>query len=427
MTSTTADIAAPRPRVPGAVWKTSTATATLFLSMAVVSPTLDALVRQPFGEAHPKADTLFMMAHSAPQILLLGVVVGILSDRAGRRIPTIATGLIGTGVATALLPWISSFPLLLALRFLDGLFGIAAVGLLMARVVDLSTPENRARCMAVLMGAIPVGYLAGMLLSAALGDASLRALFGAAGILVAACGVWMLPEWKRGDPEPAARHRAGLRDSLLDFPKIWFPMFAGFVDKMTFAAIAMLTSLAVRDVWGRDDVLSSGLTLAAYWLAFLAFARPAARVAERFGAVATIAGGSVLYGLAFACLAMGSFAQFVALMIACGALTALQFVPIMTLVGDLSGPERRAANMGAFNLTGSVGIIVGFAVAGILYKTTSHATTYLAFGILELGCAAAGGAYLLLRPAVRGAGKRAGGAESALNSRVGPESLARTP
>lgn len=411
--------------VPPAVRKTSLTTAALFLSMAVVSPSLDRLVREPFpGEE--RGAMWFMIAHSASQLLLLGMLAGMLSDRIGKRIPLIAVGLVGTGIATALLPLIPDFPALLALRFFDGLFGTVAISLLMARVVDLSTDENRARCMAMLMAAIPFGYLAGMVLMALIGDMSLAVSFAVSGGLVVACGLWFLRDWS----EPSMPHRArgSAADAVRDVPKLWMPILFGFVDKMTFAAIAMLTSLAVADIWGRSDVRSSGLAMAGFWIAFIAFVRPAARLAERLGTMTTIAAGSVLYGAALAGLAFGSFAQFAALMALCGALTGLRFVPIMTLVGDLSAPGRRATNMGAFNLAGSVGIIAGFAVAGILSSVAGYARTFAVFGAMELVCAAVAGVYLLLVPAARRGGRtRTPDVDSALNSERRAETLAQVP
>ncbi len=382
-------------------------TSLVFLSMAVITPTADRLVRDAF-ETDNRGVMWFMISHSAPQFLLLGVVVGILSDKLRRRLPLIGLGLVGTGVATVALPWIGSFPALLAVRFLDGLFGIAALGLLMARVVDLCPEGARARGMGILMAAIPAGYLAGMGLSALLGDASLPVLFAICGSLLVVGGMFLALRPRVGESLPAAgsKRTPNLRAFARDLPRLWLPLLFGFVDKTTFGAIAMLTSPLVVDQFGRKQVKWASLALVAYWVGFVVFSRASARVSKSSGLVRTVLGGSAAYGLVLIALPNFGYAFFVAAMAAAGVLTALQMVPTMALVGELSLPDRRAANMGAFNLAGSMGMVFGLALAGLLSTAGSYSVAFATVGALEIVCAAGAAAVLFVSKSNRTGGVR---------------------
>ncbi len=353
----------------------------------MVSPTVDQLVRDSFDTGN-KGVMWFMIVHSAPQFLLLGVLVGLLSDVFKRRLPLIALGLVGTGVTTMLLPWIRSYPLLLSVRFLDGLFGIAAIGLLMARVVDLCPPGGRARGMGVLMASIPAGYLSGMVLSGLLGDTGLHLLFGVCGGALVLGGILLTRRFSMEAPvEASAAPVLDFRATVRELPRMWVPLLFGFVDKVTFAAIAMLTSLVIVDRFGLKEVRWASIALAAYWLGFIAFSRLSAKLTSSIGLVRTVLAGSTAYGIVLIALPNGNYTFFVTLMALAGLLTALQVVPTMALVGELSSPQRRAANMGAFNLAGSMGIMLGFALAGTLTSAASYVVAFAVVGALEIVCA----------------------------------------
>src|SRR5690606_35939536 len=77
-----------------------------------------------------------------------------------------------------------------------------------------------------------------------------------------------------------------------------------------------------------------------------------------------------------------------------------QFVPNMTLVGDLSGGAHRATVMSVFNMMGSLAMLAGFAILGRL-SAKSHAAAYQLTGWMEIVCGVIG-LVALLAFALRG-------------------------
>jgi NAD/NADP transhydrogenase alpha subunit len=70
-------------------------------------------------------------------------------------------------------------------------------------------------------------------------------------------------------------------------------------------------------------------------------------------------------------------------------LTAFQFVPNMTLLGELAGARNRATVMAVFNTLGSLALLTGFVVLGRM-SDTSIGAAYRLTGYLEIGCGVVG-------------------------------------
>lgn len=375
-------------RSPEAFWplvRIAAVTALLFATMAIVPPSTDALVRQRFGLGN-EAVSLFFIAHSLPQVLLLGLFIGLLSDRLRRRIPLALAGAVATGFTTMATPFLSSFGALIALRLVDGATGIAALGLLMTRAVDLSTPATRSRTMALYLAAIPIGYLSGSFAMALFGADRWHLAFPVVGALLVVASLLLAIDLRR--PEPISALQPGVRQivaSLRGAPRLLFPCFFGFMDKFTFALLALLTGLALSDRYQLSAIVWGGSALGLLWVAFLLASAPAARITRRLGAWRTVAVGSAGYGVLLVLLvAFDSPLVFVATLTLAGAFVALQTIPTYVLVGDLAGRASRATAMAAFNLVGSFGIMAGFAFAGWASETFGYLVAFAIGGGLEL-------------------------------------------
>jgi NAD/NADP transhydrogenase alpha subunit len=70
-------------------------------------------------------------------------------------------------------------------------------------------------------------------------------------------------------------------------------------------------------------------------------------------------------------------------------LTAFQFVPNMTLLGDLAGARHRATVMSVFNTLGSLALLSGFVVLGRM-SGDSIGAAYRLTGFMEIGCGVVG-------------------------------------
>jgi predicted MFS family arabinose efflux permease len=90
-----------------------------------------------------------------------------------------------------------------------------------------------------------------------------------------------------------------------------------------------------------------------------------------------------------------------------GALSAVMFLPSFLLVPRMSGAQHRGLGMGAFNGAGTVGLLCGFAIAGILLEKRRIADAYLVGAAMQAGAVLVGLACLRMI-APREAAGRAG-------------------
>ncbi len=391
MSSPTKPAATDLPVAP--LLRVSAAFCVLFASMAIMSPTLDALVRQPYGLTN-EATSQFMQASSAAGILA-GLAMGWVADWWGRRVMMLAVALGVSGVLTALFPHAGRFDVLLGLRFAEGFATSTALMLAMARAADLATPATRPRVMAILMSAVPVGYLLGQPMAAALGEVGLGVLFGVMGGLLVGSGLILLTD-RRHEVTVEPARIGGMGATLLQLPSAWLPILINTTDKFTVAALAVALPLMVKDSLGINPMTWAAGLMAVYWLAFLVATWPAGKLAAAWGLAPTSLWALVAYGVALAALANVGLAGAFVLMGVLGLVTAFQFVPNMALLSECAQPHQRATFMAASNLLGSLGMIVGFAVVG----TLSDASYELAFLVTGLVAIAAGAAGILISGAL---------------------------
>jgi MFS family permease len=379
----------------------------VFFAGAVTPPTLEAMVRTPYADV-PRATQTFMLAGSLAHIL--GPLAGLWSDRIGRRLPLIGAGLAGSGIATALLPWATSFHALLGLRFLEGVFSMFAATLVFARAADIAQLCRRGRTMAAVTAAMPVAYLlAPLFVEAAVRAAfSLKPIYAAAGAVNVAAGALVLATMRGGEVLRRGETVAETFAFLLRTPRLLLPMVFGFADKVAFASIALLTSAAIKDIHGIAEATgSSARAMAAFWIGFVVAALPAGLWCDRKGIAWPLLGGSAAFAAVFAALPHLSLGGFYAGMGVLGALSAVMFLPSFLLVPRMSGAQHRGLGMGAFNGAGTVGLLCGFAIAGILLEKRRIADAYLVGAAMQAGAVLVGLACLRMI-APREAAGRAG-------------------
>lgn len=357
-----------------------------FMSIGVMTPVLDELIRQPF-EVGNSGTATFMAIHGVASILF-GLIAGLWSDWAGRRVPLIIMGFIGNGITSALIPHIPHFPSLLVLRFFDGAFGAFSFGLILTYVLDRAGAEHRSRTMGAISISIAAGFLIAPIMTGLLAG-HLKWLFGISGAMLAAGGFWMVPDLRQ--PERIERLGGGMREALRAVyaePRLLVPTFFSFVDKFTFGTLAHLTSLAVADLFNLGTRATSGV-LFGFWISFSLLCVPAGKLIDRFGTLRMIVVGSTLYGISLVAMGLTNFAGFAIAMMLGGAFCAVRYVPSVTLVGEIAGPTTRGISMGIWNMAGSIGIVMGLVLSGKLSQQ-SYALAYGVAGGLELCCALVG-------------------------------------
>ncbi len=127
--------------------------------------------------------------------LISGPILGPLSDRFGRR-PVLLGCILGTAAAYALLGWSSLLVWVFVAIALDGLTG-GNLTTAQAYVVDITSPEERARGLGMLGAAMGLGLMVGPAVGGILGAFDLRWPVWAglsAALLNVGLGLFLLPE-----------------------------------------------------------------------------------------------------------------------------------------------------------------------------------------------------------------------------------------
>ena len=235
--------------------------------------------------------------------LLLGLatgqlLAGPLSDRLGRR-PPVLVGLAGFVLASlgcALAPGIGA---LIALRFVQGFLGAAAVVVARAVVRDLYSGVGAARAFASLMlvmGAAPV--LAPILGAQVLRVTSWRGIF----VVLAAAGVLLLAACWRALPETLAvvdRHDGGLAATARVFGvlardgRFLLPALAGAAGFAAMFSYISASPYVLEEIHGLTPQQFS-LVFGSNAVLLIALSQVSGRVVHRTGPAALLLAGTVL-------------------------------------------------------------------------------------------------------------------------------------
>jgi MFS transporter, DHA1 family, tetracycline resistance protein len=143
------------------------------LGLGLVIPILPRLVESFVGN-DPTQGAFYVGALASAYALMQFVfspIMGSLSDRFGRR-PVLLISLFGTGFDYVLLAFAPSLWWFFLGRIVAGLCG-ASIGTAAAYIADVSPPEKRAQNFGLIGMAFGLGFIAGPLLSAILGDVAM--------------------------------------------------------------------------------------------------------------------------------------------------------------------------------------------------------------------------------------------------------------
>ncbi|MGF1572372.1 MAG: MFS transporter [Sumerlaeia bacterium] len=363
------------------------ATMSVFISMAIITPTLDVIIRQRFVEME-SAVKQFTLFHSLPQLLLVGILAGFFSDKVGRRYVFIIPCLLITGLITLLIPQINDFQLLLGIRLVDGATGIVALGLLLAKLLDLCSlhPERRSLLMALYGSCIPASYLIGNVLTLVLAPYGERLIFAVAGTSVVVVGLG-LTVCLRSSEHIIATHASPLHffRSFKRAPRLWDALLFGFADKLVIASVVILTGRALAELYNREGSQAAGFVLALNFTGFILFSRVATWAIARTSAITTMFISSCLHGIVLLALPYTDYVGYCVLMTIGGVLTPFQFIACLTILGQRSSSSEYGTNSQLFNFFGSLGMIIGFPLfASLANQDTTLKLPYLASGVIQL-------------------------------------------
>jgi MFS family permease len=324
--------------------------------------------------------------------ILFNVPLGSLSDTRGRRFlivggpAVVAVGMIGSGLS-------GSLPVLIFWRFVAGLGSSMYMTGSLAYVVDIATPANRTRLLAVNQAALLIGVSIGPWLGGVVGAAyGLRAPFfvvAGAAVIATIYGYLRMPETVTGgdartDVDPA--ERPGIRSlATAPFIAIALVSFAQFLTRGSSAQT--LIPLAGDDLFGMD-VDSIGLLLGAMSVMSLVLLPLASSVADRWGRAEVIVPSLALMALSLVFIGVaGTVFLFVTGSLLLGFGNAVGGPAPAAYAADVSSAKARGMAMGAFRTAGDFGLMLGPPVLGAVADSAGYSWAFLTNAVI-MGIAA---------------------------------------
>ncbi|MFB6302096.1 MAG: MFS transporter [Haloferacaceae archaeon] len=357
----------------------------VLFAQVLLYPGIDTLVAALGAETDLDASMWFLAVEFAAFVAFAGVW-GVLSDRAGRRLPFITVGALGGAagyLGLSILPELFSlsFEAVLLLRALQGATTIGAFSLAITTLMDLEGGHGRN------MAAAGVAIGSGTALGAPLGGylyevGTFVPLYVAAALLlcVAVLSRTIPDRAPDGDRSSLGRIVAGLRRT----PALSLPYAFGFLDRFTAGFFALVGTLYFRTAFGLSP-RTTGLVLALFFAPFALLQYPFGVLSDRTGRTLPIVAGSACYGIGVVAIGRAPTIELVGVgMVAVGVLGALMAPATMALVTDLAGATQRGIAMAGFNVFGSLGFLAGVVVGGTVADAYGYPTAFLVAGGFEV-------------------------------------------
>jgi DHA1 family tetracycline resistance protein-like MFS transporter len=238
------------------------------VGIGLIFPILPALLRE-VGHTTDIATILGVMLalYSACQFLF-SPVLGVLSDRFGRR-PVLLISLAGAAIDYVVMAFAPELWLLVIGRAIAGITS-ANMAVATAYLTDISSEEQRAKRFGLLHAMFGIGFIIGPVLGGILGDIWLRSPFLVAALLNAAnfaLALFVLPESR-----PGKREARFTWDTLNPFkPLAWALTFKALIPLMAIYLVMNLVGTVYGTTWAiySEDVFAwngmmIGLSLGAF-------------------------------------------------------------------------------------------------------------------------------------------------------------------
>jgi MFS family permease len=381
-----------------------------------VQPFLDALGVGPV--ARGAVIGLLFSVFSAMQFLF-SPLWGQVSDRIGRR-PMLLLSLAGSVVFYAVYGWAVSLSgpgsitptaaktalgLLLVARIGAGIAG-ASVGTAAAVIADCTTPENRARGMALIGIAFGAGFTLGPLIAyfglglfgrQPWGVGAIASLLSLVALLLA---VAVFPETRRPGSRPTKEFPSLARSAaVLAMPVVGGLVLVYFLSIFAFANFESTLARLTKSAFGMDDD-GNFLVFASIGFMLLLAGGAYRPLAKRLAESTLLAGGVSLMILGLALVGVVAFAaargtpgdRLENLFYAASALAVAGFAcvnpSVSALISKRTDPDRQGEVLGVNQSFASLGRILGPLAGSILYDAhASHALPFVAAVVTLLGVA----------------------------------------
>ena len=240
------------------------------LGIGLVWPILPKLIEELTGSGVGDAAVVygFLLSVYAVMQFLVGPLIGLLSDRFGRR-PVLLISLFALGIDYVILALAPTLAWIVVGRVLAGILG-ATIATANAYVADITPREGRAAAFGLIGAAFGVGFVLGPLIGGVLGEIDLRLPFWFAAALSFAnvlFGWFALPESLPVERRtPIVLSRANPFSALLYIRR--------YASVLIFLAAVFLTALAQQGLQGiwvlwTDAQFGFGIAEAGYSLAWV--------------------------------------------------------------------------------------------------------------------------------------------------------------
>ena len=369
----------------------SISTVLVMMGQGIMGPVLPLFARQlGFGAtAAGAAVGAFALAR-----LLFNVPLGALSDTRGRRLlivggpAVVAVGMLGSGLANGLAT-------LIVWRFVAGLGSSMYMTGSLAYLVDIATPTNRTRLLAVNQAALLIGVSVGPSVGGFVGARyGLRAPFfvvAGAALMAAVYGYLRMPETLAeggGGKASATDGSVGMRTLLTaPFLAIAFANFAMFLTRGT--APQALIPLSAVDTFSLD-VDTIGLLLGAMSLMSLVLLPASSSAADRWGRPQVIVPSLVITAVSLGVIGFAAtVTTFVVGSVLLGLGTAVGGPAPAAYAAEVSSARARGMAMGAFRTAGDLGLLIGPPVLGAVADTSGYAWAFSTNGLIVAASALA--------------------------------------
>jgi DHA1 family tetracycline resistance protein-like MFS transporter len=231
------------------------------IGIGLIFPILPRLLEEVSHTSEVAVLMGLMLALYAAMQFLFSPILGVLSDRYGRR-PVLLISLAGAAIDYVVMAFAPELWLLVVGRAVAGITS-ANMAVATAYITDISAEDERAKRFGYFHAMFGIGFIIGPVLGGILGDIWVRAPFLAAAALNGlnfALAYFVLPESRRGEP--------GVKfsfDSLNPFrPLGWAFTFTALLPLMAIFVIMNFVGTMYGTVWalfGQDMFAWNGLTI----------------------------------------------------------------------------------------------------------------------------------------------------------------------
>lgn len=355
----------------------------IFLTMLPVTgvvPILKTFVMDGFAVSEFWTHVFF--AANMLAAFLFAPIAGSIADRFGKPQVFLAIAAALDGVCFLLMPHMPDFASLMALRFIEGAFHIAALSLLLA--IAGAEQTNRSAAMGIVGAAITFGVAFGSPIGGYLGSISPLYSLSLGGVLMLIVAVASLVLYV---PKTGLSRRQPLGEILkllVRAPRLRLPYLFAFLDRFTVGFFVASFPILAATAYDFSPGQIGG-HIAAFMLTMGLLCPFVVKLSKKMSQTQMLLWGSLVYGIFFATSGFVSPPTLMVWMFVLGAASAVMFIPTLQLSADHAPDGHVGTSMGGFTSAGALGFLTGPLVSGALFSLLSHwFSSTLSYGLVLL-------------------------------------------